>query len=86
MDDRSVRRSLDVLKNSMLRAESNETALVLMQPTQSLVNRFVLLMSEQKDIDIKQVFESSVSIKEMVDHASQKGLLIDMTYFNEQST
>lgn len=59
---------------------------MLLVPIQKLINRFVNLMTSEKDIDVKQVFESSVTVKNMLSFAEEKGIVIDMSYFNEQST
>jgi hypothetical protein len=85
MDDRSVRRSLDIVMESLTKADK-EQAQMLLVPIQKLINRFVNLMTGEKDIDVKQVFESSVTVKNMLTFAEEKGIVIDMSYFNEQST
>jgi len=82
MDDRSVRRSLDIVKESLTRA-NKEQAQMLLVPIQKLINRFVNLMSNEKDIDIKQVFESAVTVRNMLSFADDKGIVLDLSYFNE---
>jgi len=80
MDEKNTRRSLKVLENFLQQhdSEDHEAIRDLARPVQQLVDRFITLI-DHKDVDLEQVFESSVILKEILPIATEKGLHVDLS-------
>lgn len=77
MDERNTKRSLEVLKVFLKHASSDEEIRSLARPVQKLVDRFSTLI-DYKDVDIEQVFESSLILRSITPIAKEKGLFVDL--------